>query len=248
VCICICIYIFIYVYSPSLAHMCLHTSILHTHTQVSLEDGARVTLGWGTDAKASRELVFHHTRGHANHHFVVHDIPSNSVFSGDAFGVSYIHLLKALAFDEKVYMEQPLLFPSSSPIDFDSAEAKKSIDVILNTGCDRVYVSHTDSIESRSQVELGAKQMHFHLDRYEEIVCEIEAMCENPEPVDPWELQEAVQTMLHQHLARVMVRKGLSAASNSDVWPVLQGDITLNAQGLIIAAKRRLKKRLQAKL
>jgi hypothetical protein len=40
----------------------------------------------------------------------------------------------------------------------------------------------------------------------------------------------------------------LSAASNSDVWPVLQGDITLNAQGLIIAAKRRLKKRLQAKL
>jgi hypothetical protein len=48
----------------------------------ALEDGERVTLG-------TAPLHFLHTRGHANHHFVVHDEAKQVVYTGDAFGLVY---------------------------------------------------------------------------------------------------------------------------------------------------------------
>ncbi|HNH10725.1 MAG TPA: MBL fold metallo-hydrolase, partial [Leptospiraceae bacterium] len=45
-----------------------------------MKDGEELV--WG-----KRKLRFIYTRGHANHHFVIHDSKSNSVFTGDSFGI-----------------------------------------------------------------------------------------------------------------------------------------------------------------
>ena len=64
----------------------------------ALDDGESVALG-------DCDLRFVHTRGHANHHFVVHDPALDAVFTGDAFGLSYPALQRAGRF----------AFPSTSP-------------------------------------------------------------------------------------------------------------------------------------
>lgn len=79
-----------------------------------------------------RPLQFLHVRGHAKHHVVVSDPATKrlvirlnyiantpSVFTGDAFGISYRPLFRELG------IKGDVLFPSSSPVDFEPAEAHK---------------------------------------------------------------------------------------------------------------------------
>src|SRR5690606_13064670 len=76
----------------------------------AVDDGEVLPLG-------RRELSFLHTRGHANHHFVVHDRAAGGVFTGDAFGIGY----PALQTDGR------FVFPSTSPTDFDPVAARESL-------------------------------------------------------------------------------------------------------------------------
>jgi len=80
----------------------------------ALDDGAEVPF-------AGDVLRFLHTRGHANHHFVVHDLGARAAFTGDAFGLVYPQLQRAGTF----------ALPSTSPTDFDAAAAHAAIDRIL---------------------------------------------------------------------------------------------------------------------
>lgn len=91
-----------------------------------MQDGEELI--WGT-----RKLRFTYVRGHANHHFVIYDSKSNSVFTGDSFGISYLSLRK-----EKII----LIFPTTTPTDFEPDEAKKSFDLIAETGAEKAYLTH----------------------------------------------------------------------------------------------------------
>lgn len=91
----------------------------------ALDDRATLALGDAT-------LTFLHARGHANHHFVVHDPAGDAVFTGDAFGLAYPRLQRAGRF----------AYPSTSPTDFDADAARAAIDQIAGLGVARACLTH----------------------------------------------------------------------------------------------------------
>ncbi|TGJ98792.1 MBL fold metallo-hydrolase [Leptospira langatensis] len=106
----------------------------------NMSDGEEIS--WG-----KRTLKFIHTKGHANHHFCIYDSLTNGIFTGDTFGIGYTLFRKG---------KDSLLFPSTTPTDFDPEEALLSIDKILNTGADKAYLTHFGVWED---IQAGASQM-----------------------------------------------------------------------------------------
>jgi len=175
----------------------------------ALEDGAMVDFGGET-------LHFYHTRGHANHHFVVFDPARSSVFTGDAFGLVYPKLQRGKRF----------AFPSTSPTDFDAVAAHASVDLILGLGARRAALTHFGEFEDLAVI--GA-ELHRFLDFSAELV-------EAAVPLDP----EPAEKMIRQRLEAVMVEAAARAGISFDEWDraLLELDIALNAQGLAYAASK----------
>jgi len=86
-----------------------------------------------------RKLDIIHTPGHAKHHFCVVDKTSNGVFTGDTFGVVYPELTSN---------NKPFIFPPTTPVDFNPTDWCDSIDRIMATGCDRVYLAHFSMVKN----------------------------------------------------------------------------------------------------
>ncbi len=182
------------------------------------EDRVRImgddeTLDWN-----GRELRFLHTRGHANHHFCVHDPASGGIFTGDSFGLVYPRLQGNGLF----------AIPSTSPTDFDAAAAKASLDRIVSTGSKTAYLTHFGGVDDLSGV---AAQLHDQLERYGAIVDEafksdrddaaVEAFCAE-------KVGEIFDGLLREH--------GLESEQTRTV---LATDIDLNGQGVAFAVKKR---------
>ena len=99
---------------------------------ITVEDGDTVTVG-------GRELLMLDTPGHARHHIIIFDKKTRSVFSGDAFGIGY----------PRYYPEKPgLVFPSTSPTQFDPETALETLGRILDLEPERVLRTHFGSIEN----------------------------------------------------------------------------------------------------
>lgn len=217
---------------------------------MEVKDGERLYLG-------SRPLDFHHVRGHANHHFVVYDSFSRSVFTGDAFGISYRHYFKLhqkkeseiqtapivkrlssfLNFNkEQLKSEKDFIFPSTSPIDFDPLEAHKSVDLIVNTKAERAYLTHFGVWDDMKK---GAEQMHFGIQMHENIFNAIEVLL-SVEGYSEQQAEEYALSKLKKFFTDQLITYNINENS-SEIWKVLESDIKLNAQGLVVAAKKRVK-------
>ncbi|MBV1861461.1 MAG: MBL fold metallo-hydrolase, partial [Nannocystaceae bacterium] len=165
-----------------------------------------------------RELRFLHTRGHANHHFCIHDPASGGVFTGDAFGLVYPRLQGKGLF----------ALPSTSPTDFDASAAKASVDRIVATGAKTAYLTHCGGVTDVAGV---AEQLHPQLDRYGAIVEEAFASDRDDAGIDAFcrEQVDALFTdLLNAH--------GLESAQTRKL---LTMDIDLNGQGIAFAVKKR---------
>ncbi len=90
-----------------------------------------------------RELKFIDTPGHAKHHFCIWDIQTESMFTGDTFGISY----RDLDHNDEVY-----IFPSTSPVQFDPEELIKSIHKIMEYNPQRVCLTHFAAIRPTHKV------------------------------------------------------------------------------------------------
>ncbi len=90
-----------------------------------------------------RELKFIDTPGHARHHFCVWDKQTESMFTGDTFGISYRDLDK----ENEVY-----IFPSTSPVQFDPEALIKSIYKIMEYKPQRVCLTHFAAINPTQKV------------------------------------------------------------------------------------------------
>ena len=90
-----------------------------------------------------RELKFIDTPGHARHHFCVWDKQTESMFTGDTFGISYRDLDK----ENEVY-----IFPSTSPVQFDPKALIKSIYKIMEYKPQRVCLTHFAAIKPTQKV------------------------------------------------------------------------------------------------
>lgn len=169
----------------------------------ALDDGARVQFGRG-------ELSFFHTRGHANHHFVVHDPQRDTVFTGDAFGLVYPRLQRSGL----------VAFPSTSPTDFDAEEALKSVMRIEELRTASVCLTH---FGEQNDVSAIGSQLRRWLELSAQLLTEgtDEAFFER-------RLEEAMESTARE--------AGLQL--DADDRTLLAFDRKLNAQGLAIAAKR----------
>jgi glyoxylase-like metal-dependent hydrolase (beta-lactamase superfamily II) len=94
------------------------------------EDGCR--LDW-----AGREFEFLHTPGHALHHQAIADLSSDSVFTGDTFGISYRE------FDVD---GRPFGLPTTTPTQFDPVQLLASIARIVARKPRRLYLTHYSAV------------------------------------------------------------------------------------------------------
>ena len=90
-----------------------------------------------------RELKFIDTPGHAKHHFCIWDKQTESMFTGDTFGISY----RDLDHKDEIY-----IFPSTSPVQFDPEELIKSIHKIMEYNPQRVCLTHFAAIRPTHKV------------------------------------------------------------------------------------------------
>lgn len=165
-----------------------------------------------------RELRFLHTRGHANHHFCIHDPTGNGVFTGDAFGLVYPRLQSKGLF----------ALPSTSPTDFDAAAAKSSVDRIVATGAQTAYLTHCGGV---TELEAVAALLHPQLDRYGAIVEEAFASDREGDAIDTF-CREQVDALF----ADLFEAHGLESANTR---MTLAMDINLNGQGIAAAVKKK---------
>lgn len=171
------------------------------------------TLDWN-----GRELRFLHTRGHANHHFCIHDPASGGIFTGDSFGLVYPALQTNGLF----------AIPSTSPTDFDAAAAKASLDRIVATGANTAYLTHFGGV---SDLEGVTAQLHTQLDRYGAIVDEAFASDRD---------DAAVEAFCSEHVSALF--DDLLRAHDLDTpttRKILATDIDLNGQGAAFAVKKK---------
>lgn len=173
-----------------------------------LADGESVDFGRGT-------LRVHHTRGHAKHHFVVEDDATDTVFTGDTFGLAYPALQRAGTF----------AYPSTSPAGFEADEARRSIDRVLALGRKTVCLTHYGAYEDQSGI---AEQLLPWIDLSEQLLEVARAKGPSAEP----EVREA----LRARMAENATARGLSLTAGD--WEILKQDLDLNAQGLVAVAGR----------
>jgi glyoxylase-like metal-dependent hydrolase (beta-lactamase superfamily II) len=171
----------------------------------ALDDGERFDLAGAT-------FTVHETYGHAFHHFVVDDPATETVYTGDTFGLVYPALQTRGRF----------AIPSTSPTGFEATEAKKSIDKVLSLGERFVCPTHFDAYDDK---EVIAAQLRRFIDRAEAWV---EAGAKSDETAAAMEKRFASAWWA----AIAEEAPSFGAAEKK----LLELDVELNAQGLAVAA------------
>ncbi|MEJ2541595.1 MAG: MBL fold metallo-hydrolase [Gemmatimonadota bacterium] len=179
-----------------------------------VEDGEAVAFGGG-------EWTILHTRGHADHHFCLHDPAAGVLFAGDAFGLCYPDLQE----------HGTLAFPSTSPTGFRPAEARAAVDRILEVEPETVFLGHFGALDARILPE-AARQLHQHLHFAGELAREAEAGDLPDEALQGW-----VQPRLLDYFRGVFDGLG-PLGRDPKVWDLLSMDLELNAQGIAFAARK----------
>jgi glyoxylase-like metal-dependent hydrolase (beta-lactamase superfamily II) len=185
-----------------------------SHRVRVLEDGDAFELGGAT-------LRVHHTLGHAKHHFVVDDPAIETVFTGDTFGLVYPQLQRGVRF----------ALATTSPIDFDPAEARKSLDRVLALGERAACLTHFDEVRDLDEV---ARQVRAWVDRSE---AWLDREAATDDPVDV--MTKRIAASLREAIAADANARGL--ALTRDDWELLDIDVDLNAQGIAFVANARRK-------
>jgi glyoxylase-like metal-dependent hydrolase (beta-lactamase superfamily II) len=93
---------------------------------VTTHDGMTIELG-------GRPLQFLHTPGHAMHHHCIWDNASRGFFTGDTFGLSYRDFDTAAG---------PWIMPTTTPVQFQPAALRRSIERMVAFDPDWIYVTH----------------------------------------------------------------------------------------------------------
>ncbi len=102
------------------------------------KERVRSVLGTDTIILGNRSMDLYDSPGHAKHHMFVFDRKTQSVLSGDAFGIGY----PRLAFDNF-----RLVFPSTSPVQFEPDRSLETYQKIMDLNPSRVLLTHFGSIE-----------------------------------------------------------------------------------------------------
>lgn len=177
------------------------------------------SLQWG-----DRTLTFLHTRGHANHHYVLVDPTTSSVFTGDAFGIAYPVLQRG----------QPWVFPSTSPTDFDGPAAIESVQRIVATGADRAWLTHFGELTDLASVATSLVEQLTH---WTAVVVDADE-----QGLEGDALAAHMAAAVGEHFDAAAEARGIVGGRRA----LLDLDVDLNAQGLAFAVEKARYKRRKA--
>jgi glyoxylase-like metal-dependent hydrolase (beta-lactamase superfamily II) len=172
-------------------------------------DGERLRLG-------ARELTLLHTRGHAEHHYVVVDEAHASIFTGDTFGLSY----RALDTPTGVF-----IVPATVPTQFDPAQAIASIDRLLAYKPEVMYLMHFSRV---TQVPRLGEMLKAQIREFVRIG---RAHADDADP------RPGIRTAMLAHWVSLLRLQG-STLGAADIEGALRGDLELNTEGLITWLQR----------
>ncbi|MGH8402320.1 MAG: MBL fold metallo-hydrolase [Gammaproteobacteria bacterium] len=173
---------------------------------VEVQDDARFRLN------GSKFLCIH-TPGHALHHYCVVDADSNSVFTGDSFGISY------RIFDTRM---GAFIFPATTPAHFDPDQAHASLDRIMSYQPNAIFLTHYSRVTELTRL---AADMHTCLDAYVQIA----RSCANAGE----QRITCMKIFMHAYLVQRVREHGCTLdQATVDSW--LAMDVDLNAKGLAV--------------
>lgn len=175
-------------------------------------DASRIHIPGDTDwiSLNGRELQLLNTEGHARHHHVISDPRSKGVFTGDSFGVSYRELDTG---------EGEIVFPTSTPVQFDPVKAHNAVDRIMACEPQQLYLTHFSRVHN---LERLAAQMHAGIDAYVKMAQTLEG-----DDNRSCKLRE----MLFEYYVDRLDDHGYTGDRES-IRAVMGIDVELNAQGL----------------
>ncbi len=127
------------------------------------EDRVRVLLDGDSVFFQGAELEIRHTRGHANHHLVVFETSTRTLFTGDSCGVSY---------PEVNERHGVLALASTSPTDFDGEAALETLDWIERLSPERIAPTHFGFIEKKDHprvLQMLRDEIRFSMDLLKKI-------------------------------------------------------------------------------
>jgi glyoxylase-like metal-dependent hydrolase (beta-lactamase superfamily II) len=160
-----------------------------------------------------RVLTFLDTPGHARHHFCIHDERSESVFTGDTFGISYRE------FDVD---GRPFIFPTTTPVQFDPMALHASIDRILALEPEAAFLTHYGRVTHLASL---APPLHEIIDEWCELALSVAGEGDARQTALEGALEKSLLARLRAHGCTLeeAVCRGL-----------LANDVHLNAQGLLV--------------
>lgn len=160
-----------------------------------------------------RRLTFLDTPGHARHHFCVHDAGSNSLFTGDTFGISYRE------FDVE---GRPFLFPTTTPVQFEPEALHASVERLVATGAQAAFLTHYSRIAGLADL---APQLHAMIDEFVDLT---QAAPGEGSARHDW-LRQAVENAMMGRL-----RAHGCTLEDAVCRALLANDVELNTQGLLV--------------
>ena len=166
-----------------------------------------------------RKMQTLYTEGHALHHYSLHDPQSHGVFTGDSFGVSYRELDTAAGV---------MIFPTSTPTQFDPEAAHVSIDRIMACNPEQLYLTHYSRVRDLDRL---AADMHVSIDAYAQM-----ALANR----DAEDLQATIEPLMADYLTGLAMAHGYQGGDEALQF-ILEVDIVLNSKGLV-SWLQRLKK------
>ncbi len=180
------------------------------------KDNDEITLG-------NRVLKFIDTPGHARHHVCLWDEVSRGIFSGDTLGVSYRE------FDTE---QGELIFPPTTPVQFDPDTWKQTIDLLMKLKPKYAYLTHFNRIEFSQK---SADMLIKHIDGFV-LIAEQFKNSDNR----------------HKHIKQALLDYLLNIAKNHGVAfeqakqiKLFKGDLEICTQGLGVWLDRESDKKLQ---
>ncbi len=167
------------------------------------------------------ELRILDTPGHARHHLCVHVPALEAVFTGDTFG---------LAYPELAGPQGPLLFPTTSPVQFDPEALVASIGRLATLGARRAWLTHFGAVEDPAS---RAAALQALVREHARLALEV-AAAHPPGPQRLAALEERLRGLLLAELRRAGCPLPLEEALAR-----MTDDLALNAQGLAVWLERR---------
>jgi hydroxyacylglutathione hydrolase len=194
------------------AHMYGELKPIAAHRIISATDGMTINLH-------GRLLTCYDTPGHANHHNIILDVASNSIFSGDVFGVGY---------PELNVTQQVFGFPSTTPVNFDPEQMLHSINKIVELAPSTVYLTHFGAAQDIPRLAQDLRRM---VSAYVAIA---------KANVNSSNCQHNIYNELLNYVIQEAQQFGCKLP-REEIAQVIQLDMQINAQGLEVWLTRQIR-------